>query len=145
MTFRLLVGLDGASSGDRALAHARTLARAMDACEVVAIYVIEWSPFTFQTAEENAQRHKRRTEEIRLATERVVDPAVQALRADGFSARGLVHHGDVAEIIARQAGEIGADQIVIGRSSETGFTRRFFGSSSINLVLHAPVPVTVVG
>ena len=38
----------------------------------------------------------------------------------------------------------GAEQIVVARSSEGGFVNRVFGTSTVNLVLHASVPVTVV-
>jgi nucleotide-binding universal stress UspA family protein len=145
MTVKIVVGLDGTETGERALAFAKDLASKMDACELIAIYVIEWSPFTFQTAEENAQRHKRREEEIALATARIVDPAVAALKAAGFKASGIVRHGDVAETLNKLTVENGGSQIIVGRASSDGFAKRVFGSSTQNLVMHASVPVTVVG
>ena len=145
MTDKIVIGLDGTDTGDRALTFAKNLATHMDACELLAIYVIEWSPFTFQTPEENEQRHKRRDEEINLAMTRIVTPAVTALREAGFTAEGLVRHGDVAETINALAVENGGTQIVVGRSSANGFTKRLFGSSTQNLVMHADMPVTVVG
>lgn len=145
MTAKIVIGLDGTDTGERALAFAKDLASKMDACELLAIYVIEWSPFTFQTAEENEQRHARREEEIALATSRIVDPAVKALTEAGFTASGLVRHGDVAETLNRLTVENGGAQIIVGRGSSDGFTKRLFGSSTQNLVMHADVPVTVVG
>lgn len=145
MTVKIVIGLDGTETGERALAFATDLASKIDACELLAIYVIEWSPFTFQTAEENEQRHKRREEEIKLATSRIVDPAVKRLNEAGFSASGLVQHGDVAETLNRLAVDNGATQIIVARASSDGFAKRFFGSSTQNLVMHADVPVTVVG
>jgi len=124
MSVKIVIGLDGTDTGERALAFAKDLAAKMDACELIAIYVIEWSPFTFQTAEENAQRHKRREDEIALATSRIVDPAVASLTL-------TVEHG--------------ASQIIVGRGSSDGFAKRIFGSSTQSLVMHADVPVTVVG
>lgn len=145
MTTRIVIGLDGTDTGERALNFAKDLASRIDGCELIAIYVIEWSPFTFQTAEENAQRHKRREEEIELAMARIVDPAVTALKDAGFNARGLVRHGDVAETLNKLAVEAGGSQIIVGRASEGGFSKRLFGSSTQNLVMHADMPVTVVG
>ncbi len=145
MTAKIVIGLDGTETGERALAFAKDLASRIDACELLAIYVIEWSPFTFQTAEENEQRHKRREEEIALATSRIVDPAIKALQDAGFTATGLVRHGDVAETLNRLTVENGGTQIIVGRASADGFTKRLFGSSTQNLVMHADVPVTVVG
>ncbi len=145
MTVKIVIGLDGTDTGERALTFAKDLASKIGDCELVAIYVIEWSPFTFQTAEENAQRHKRREEEIALATSRVVQPAVTQLEKDGFKATGMVRHGDVAETLNRMTVELGAVQIIVGRASSDGFAKRIFGSSTQNLVMHADVPVTVVG
>lgn len=145
MTVKIAIGLDGADTGDRALAFAKDLAAKIDGCELVVIYVIEWSPFTFQTAEENAMRHKRREEEIALATSRIVDPAIAKLQEAGFKATGIVRHGDVAETLNKLAVSNGASQIIVGRASAHGFSTRIFGSSTQNLVMAASVPVTVVG
>ncbi|EEX09741.1 UspA domain protein [Ruegeria lacuscaerulensis ITI-1157] len=144
MTTKIVIGLDGTETGERALEFAKNLAKLIGGCELIVAYVIEWSPYTFQTPEENAQRHKRREEEIALAKSRVVEPAVAALKAEGFNARGVVRHGDVAETLNAITVENGASQIVVGRASADGFKKRIFGSSTQNLVMHADVPVTVV-
>ena len=145
MTVKITVGLDGTETGERTLSFARDLASRIEDCTLIVVYVIEWSPFSFQTAEENEQRHKRREEEIEIATTRVVAPAIKALEEGGFSATGVVQHGDVAETLNRITVEHGATQIIVGRVSAGGFTKRLFGSSTQNLVMHADVPVTVVG
>lgn len=141
---KLVIGLDGQSSGEKALAFAKNMAANMDSCELIVVYVIEWSTFSFQTAEENAQRHKRREEEITVAMERVVNPAVDLLTKAGLTARAVVRHGDVADTIDGIAHEEGASQIIVARSSDGGLTSRIFGSSTANLVMNARVPVTVV-
>lgn len=144
MSAKIVVGLDGSGSGERALAHAKKLAALIGSCELVVVHVIEWSPYSFQTPEENAMRHKRREEEIAAARSRVIDPAVADLKQEGFEARGVVRHGDVADLLNAVAVEEGADQIVVARTSEGGLVQRIFGSSTVNLVTHASVPVTVV-
>lgn len=141
---KLVIGLDGHTSGEHALAFARDLAVRTTDCELIVVYVIEWSPFSFHSAEENAQRHKRREEEIAVAMERVVNPAVKGLTEAGLTARAVVRHGDVADTIDNIAHKEGASQIIVGRSSAGGVTTRLFGSSTANLVMDARVPVTVV-
>ena len=141
---KLVIGLDGHGSGDKALAFAKDLASKTGGCELIVVYVIEWSPFSFQTAEENAERHKRREEEITVAKERVVNPAVASLQEAGLTAKAIVRHGDVADTIDAVAHEEGASQIIVARSSSGGLTSRIFGSSTANLVMNARVPVTVV-
>lgn len=145
MTTKLVVGLDGHSSGERALAYAKQMAALIGDCEVIIVYVIEWSPYSFQTAEENAERHKRREEEISIANERVVDPAVTSLTETGITVRGLVKHGKVANTLNDVSITEQAEQIIVSRSSESGLSQRLFGSSTANLVMNASVPVTVVG
>lgn len=145
MTSTIVVGLDGHGSGERALAHAEHLAKLIGDCDLIVAYIVEWSPYSFQTPEENAIRHKRREEEIATAKQRVVDPSIKKLVDSGLTAKGIVRHGDVAAALNAISEENGAIQIVVGRSSEGGFAKRIFGSASSNLVMSASVPVTVVG
>lgn len=140
----LVVGLDGSPGGEKAVQHARSLIKPEAGDSLKLVYVIEWSPFSFQTAEENAARHKRREEEIAIAQERVLAPALEALKAKGVTAEGVVRHGDAAEILDEVADEAGAAGIVIARSSASGLRSRLFGSVAANLVMNARVPVTVV-
>lgn len=144
MSTKIVIGLDGHSSGEKALAYGEHLADLIGDCELVVVYVIEWSPFSFQTPEENAERHKRREEEIATAQTRVVDPALAQMKQAGIEGIGIVRHGDVATTLDAISKEQKADQIVVSRSSDDGFTKRLFGSSTSNLVMHASVPVTVI-
>lgn len=145
MTAKLVIGIDGHETGSRALEYGKRLAALIGDCELLVAYIIEWSPYSFQTPEENAIRHKRREEEIATAMERIIDPAVKALIDDGLNARGIVRHGNVADALDAICVEEKADQIVVSRSSEGGIAKRIFGSSTANLVMGASVPVTVVG
>lgn len=144
MSTKLVIGLDGHSSGERALEFGSHLAKQLGSCELLVVYVIEWSPYSFQTAEENAQRHKRREEEIATARERVVDPAIKQLSDAGLSATAIVRHGDVADTLNAVAKAEGAAQIVVARSTDKSLSKRIFGSSTASLVMEATVPVTVV-
>lgn len=144
MSTKLVIGLDGQSSGERALEFGTKLAEQIGSCELLVVYVIEWSPYSFQTAEENAQRHKRREEEISTAQERVVEPALAQLKKAGMTATGMVRHGDVADTLNSVAKKEGAAQIIVARSTDKSLSKRIFGSSTATLVMEASVPVTVV-
>jgi nucleotide-binding universal stress UspA family protein len=137
----LVVGLDGSPGGEKAVAHARRMGADGP---LTLVYVIEWSPFSFQTPEENATRARRREQEIAVARQRVLDPALAALKAAGVEAEGVVRHGDAADILDDVAVKRGAEGIVIARVSADGLKSRIFGSVAANLVMHARVPVTVV-
>ena len=73
MTKVLLVGIDGSKCGERALEYAAEWAAA-SGHQLIVAHVIEWSPYTFNTPEENEMRHKRREEEIERAKAQVLDP-----------------------------------------------------------------------
>ncbi|MDJ0947285.1 MAG: universal stress protein [Alphaproteobacteria bacterium] len=139
----MLVGIDGSEGGRRAADFAAERAKAGKARLVVA-YVIEWSPYTFNTPEENEMRHKRREEEIERATSEVLDPQVAELKKTGLQVEGMVRHGHAAEVLSSLAKETGACQIFIGRKGLSKLQMMLFGSVAGSLVQISPVPVTVV-
>ena len=143
MTDTLLVGVDGSEGGKRAVDFAADRAKESGARLLVA-YVIEWSPYTFNTPEENEVRHKRREEEIARAESEVLAPLVEALKADGIAAEGVVRHGHAAEVLSGLASEHGARQVFIGRRGISQLKALLFGSVAGSLVQISPVPVTVV-
>ena len=143
MTDTLLVGVDGSDGGKRAAEFAAGRAKESGARLVVA-YVIEWSPYTFNTPEENEQRHKRREEEISRAESEVLRPLVASLKSEGIDAEGVVQHGHAAEVLSRMAQDRGARQIFIGRRGISQLKAMLFGSVAGSLVQISPVPVTVI-
>lgn len=145
MPVTIIVGVDGSDAGNRALAHAKRLATLIgDSCSLVLVCVVEWSPYNFQTVEENALRKKHKQEEVHSATERVITPLLTALKEEGIQAEGRVVHGKPAAILNKIAIEKQADQIVVARSTDHGLSARVFGSVTAQLVMRAEVPVTVV-
>ena len=143
MADTLLVGVDGSDCGVRAVEFAAKRAKDGNARLVVA-YVIEWSPYTFNTPEENEKRHKRREEEISRAESEVLAPVVSSLTQDGVNAEGVVRHGNPAEVLSSLAVENKASQIFIGRRGLTKLQALLFGSVAGSLVQISPVPVTVI-
>lgn len=140
----IVVGLDGSNAGARALDFAMAQAKQIGDCTIAICYVIEWSPFSFQTPEENEQRHKRREEELAMARERVLDPAVKETEAAGHKVVGVIKHGDVADILDDLAKAHNASQIVVGRVGARGLKERLFGGVTGRLVAAASVPVTII-
>jgi nucleotide-binding universal stress UspA family protein len=140
----IVVGLDGSDAGERALAHAKRLARLIGDCELVLAYVIEWTPYSFHTPEELAERHKRREQEIGQAHAHVLDAPAQAAAAEGFRVATEVRHGDPAALLDQIAQERSAEQIVLGRTGARGLRERVFGGISGKLVASATVPVTII-
>ena len=138
-----LVGIDNSDGSRRALEFARKRAKNAGA-KLVVTYVIEWSPYSFNTPEENEQRHKRREEEISSATNGVLNPALEQLKTSGIEVEGIVRHGNVADVLNGLATECGADLIIVGRIGESGLKSMIFGSVTTKLIQLASVPITVV-
>ena len=141
---RILVGLDGSAPGERALAHGKMLARLIGECELILVYVIEWSPYEFHTPQELDERHKRREEELAQAHAHILEPARKATEAEGFKVETVVRHGDPVSILEELAVSRGAAQIVIGRTGHRGMRERLFGGVSGRLIASASVPVTII-
>ncbi len=143
-TSTIVVGLDGGEAGARALDFATGQAKLIGQCELKLVYVIEWSPFSFQTPEENEERHMRREQELKTAQERIMDPAVKKASDGGLMVQGIVRHGDVADILDDVAKKNSAQQIVVGRVGLRGLKERLFGGVTGRLAVASSVPVTII-
>lgn len=143
MSTTILVGVDASDSSTRAVRHAARLSAGADTTLVVA-HVIHWSPFTFNTPMENEERHLRRTEEIAQAEEHIIAPMAKIADEAGLTVRTEIRHGQPARTLVALAQEAGADQIVVGRTGDSGFHDAVFGSVVGRLAQTSPIPVTVV-
>ena len=143
MSKSILLAIDGSSGGAHALQHILALTDSASV-KVVLAYVIEWSPYSFNTPEENAERHKRRESEISRAEAGVVNPAQDKLKAKGFQVDAVVRHGAPAETLINLAHEHGVSEIIIGRRGQSGIKSLIFGSVAGSLIQTSPIPVVVV-
>ena len=143
MSNTLLVGTDCSNCSNRALEFASE--RALDTGDQLIIaYVIEWSPYTFNTPRENEMRHKRREEEISRAENEIINPLVEKYSAMGIDVSGVVRHGHAAHTLNALADEIDASVIFVGRKGTSSLKSLLFGSVAGTLVQIADRPVTVV-
>ena len=143
MSEKILVGIDGTEDNRRAVNYAVNWAKKSKA-KLILVYVIKWSPFTFQTPEENEERHKRRKEEINIANERVLEPLLESLESEGLEITGLVRHGEVADSLIYIAKKHGVTDIVVGRIGESCVKTLIFGSVVAKLIQISHIPVTIV-
>jgi len=134
---------DGSSAGRRAVDLALGQAKASGAKLVIA-HVLEWSPYSFLTQEELAERHKRRNQELDRAAKAVIKPLEDALKGSGVTIDTVIKYGHVAETLCDIAKKEGASQIFIGRTGQSTIVERIFGSVAGSLAQIAPVPCTIV-
>jgi nucleotide-binding universal stress UspA family protein len=139
----LLVGIDCSNCSNRALQYAADWAQVLKS-QLIVVHVIDWSPYSFNTAQENEERHKRREAELQRAHQEIVDPIVSELREKNVFARGVIRHGHPAETIQMVAEEFGATNIIIGKTGSSRIKSQLFGSVANTLVQISKIPVTVV-
>jgi nucleotide-binding universal stress UspA family protein len=138
----VLVGVDSSDASKRAIEFARDRAKALGVSVVLA-HVIPWSPYSFNTPEENETRSQRRAAELAAAQEQVIEPAL-AIIGDEVEAIPVVKHGDRAELLNALAREYDSFHILVGRTGESRMKTKLFGSVPGQLIQMADVPVTVV-
>ncbi len=143
MTDTILIGIDGSEASEHAVNFAVAQAKSGNT-RLILGYVVEWSPYTFNTPEENEQRHLRRKEEIQTAKERVLNPILKSIESEGVKTLGVVRHGQVADALLQIAKEQDAGQIVVGRIGHSGIKSLLFGSVATKLIQLADIPVTIV-
>ncbi|CRL12015.1 universal stress protein [Phaeobacter italicus] len=143
MASKIVVGYDGSTSARSALDFALNVARAQGGSIVVA-HVLEWSPYSFLSAEELAERHKRRSEELERAEQALIKPLLKDMETSGVDVTAEVKYGNIAEVLVKIAKSENADLIVIGRTGHSALSSRLFGSVAGTLAQAAPVPVTIV-
>ena len=146
MSLVFLVGVDCSSCGSRALDYAADRAEVKDAKLLVA-HVIEWSPFSFSTPQENEERHKRREEEIQRAYDDIINPILKDLADRDIDVEGVaaLRDGCLAGHDAtpgREGGERGgvADDLEgeDGRHGELGETELLLGGPAASAELQSP-------
>jgi nucleotide-binding universal stress UspA family protein len=101
------------------------------------------TPVAELTAEAVESIAELREEMIREAGENTRRAADQ-LETAGLSAETAVREGDPRWVIVDEAGEWGADLIVVGSHGYTGIKRLLLGSIAQSVVAHAPCSVEVV-
>lgn len=139
----LLVGIDASECAQRALDYAASRAE-LSKSQLIIAHVIDWSPFSFNTPQENEERHQRREAELDRAHKEIVDPRVSELRERGLYARGVIRHGHPAETLSSVADEFGVTNIIIGKTGSSRIKTQLFGSVANTLVQISNQPVTVV-
>lgn len=143
MSHKIVVGYDDSESAKSALEFARAIAVAQGS-ELIVAHVLEWSPYSFLTPEELAERHKRRREELERAESALLGPALKSLEGSGLTVSTALKYGHIAETLCEIAAGAKASQIVIGRTGHSSLSSRLFGSVAGSLAQASPVPVTIV-
>ncbi len=129
---RILIPLDTNRLSEGKLPYSEAHARAFGA-ELLLLHVIPHSP--------------PRSERVSLAEAQALsylNALAARLRASGLAAHCLVRHGNVAEVIVREALLQEADLVVIGSNTRRGLPHLLTGSIADEVIAHCHCPVLVV-
>jgi len=139
---RLVVPLDGSAASECALDHALALAAAKPGALLILLNVqtpdaLGFPDIRMSGADARALACRQ--------SERVLRKSVEACEQHHVSCETRAEYGEpVAETIVRVAGEVGADQIVMGARGLGRFRGLMLGSVTTQVVHLADVPVTLV-
>jgi nucleotide-binding universal stress UspA family protein len=139
---RIVLGYDGSESGQRALLDSREIANWSQA-ELVLVAVMPLPVASlgpeggvYDPVVEDLERERYRA---------VLESGVARLAQAGLQSRGEVLSGDPVQELARAAGRLQADLIVVGHKHLEGWAARWWrGSVSKHLIEEAPCSVLVV-
>ena len=143
MSRKILVGYDGSPASRRALEFAIDRAKARGE-DVLLAHILEWSPYSFLTPNELEERHRRRKEELERAETAILKPAIAAVESTGVTIETVLKYGHIAETLCKLAEQNDVSLVMIGRTGDSAFSARIFGSVAGTLAQIAPVPVTIV-
>lgn len=144
MSYDVVVGVDTSDASRRAVQFACKLQSSDLVGPMLLVHVVPWSPFSFNTPQENEQRHAQRKAEVQAALEQVLQPMQQVAEEAGGSADIRVRHGDPVEVIEDIARTESARLLIVGRTGDTGIRQRLFGGLPAHLVQSCGIPVVVV-
>jgi len=138
---KLLIPVDGSDHAKRALRHALSLRGGGCVAELHLLNVqepiVDWEVRRFLRDEEIDKMLREKAEAILAEAEAIVAEA-------GCTASRSVAIGDVAQVIAEQATELGCGQIVMGTHGRGAFTGLLLGSVSTKVLHLVDTPVTLV-
>lgn len=136
---RILIGVDGSDDSRRALEWAVELAGPLGA-EVVAVHALGLLE-QLEPDGEPVPTASHRAEIVRVFEQEWCAPLDSAA---GVCSRRLVEDGPPAMVLLRVAEQDDVDLVVVGSRGIGGFDELLLGSTSTQVMQHAPVPVTVI-
>ena len=108
------------------------------------VHVLQWSPYSFLTAEELDERKMRRRQELERARTTLLDPLVAEISAEGVTVDCEIRFGAPTEIILAVAEHQKATMIFVGRTGRGPAQNKIFGSVTLGLAQVARIPTVIV-
>ena len=138
---RILLAVDGSEASEEA---ARQFSeRPWPAASVVRVLSVVPSVYPAIPEATALPDFARIVQELTEGAEKHVQEVAESLRPSEFQVETRVRHGDPRLEVVEEAGEFGADIVVLGSNGRTGIQRWLLGSVAEYVVRHAPCSVEV--
>lgn len=139
---RIVLAYDGSTPGQQALLDCHDIAQWSQA----ELFLVAVMPAPVSAVGLEGYVYDPKVDELTKATyQTTLGTGVGRLAASGLTVHGEVLVGDAVDEIARYAGRINADLIVVGHKHLEGWAARWWrGSISKSLIEHSPCSVLVV-
>jgi len=131
---KILVPVDFSDCSDKALQYAIAFAKQFDA-EVTLLHVVEPYPVTPEAYTLNMIPGRYRKEDLE---------ALASIAHDSVQCATVLRSGTPHAEIVRLAKELSIDLLILSTHGRTGLARAIVGSTTEQVVRHAPCPVLVV-
>jgi nucleotide-binding universal stress UspA family protein len=141
---RILVPLDGSDTASRGFEEAVAVARAMNS-SLVLLHAVDAFPVLAEMA--TASSYQQIEENARRFGEDLLVRARSTAADHGVAAETRLVEaisGRAADVIVREARDLGCDLIVMGTHGRRGFSQLMMGSDAMAVARSADVPVLLV-
>jgi len=138
---RVLIPTDGSEDATYAVQNGLSLAKLINAKEVIALYVKDMA-ILYGTPEDNEILFINTT--LQEEGKNVLNAVKEEGKKIGVEVESLIVEGHPANEILTVAEERDIDIIVLGTLGRTGISRMLMGSVAEKVTRHAPCPVFVV-
>jgi nucleotide-binding universal stress UspA family protein len=143
MTFKnIVVAIDGSKESDRAVEVAVELAGRI-ASKITFLHVVSVPEFG-ETKILDDKLTKKIQDALVETGKKITSKAARASQAAGVAASEKIAIGYPATTILTEAGELGADLIVMGSKGTAGVRRMLVGSTAEKVIRWSSIPVLVI-
>ena len=146
MYSHILVPLDGSELAECSLRHAKAIATGCKGAKLTILRVIEPLPERVASALMKAGEGmlQKTEQEGRMIAKDYIVKVENGLKAEGFSAQGMIRDGMASDEIMDYSRKNNVDLIVMSTHGRSGISLFFFGSVAEKVSRHSAIPVLLI-
>jgi nucleotide-binding universal stress UspA family protein len=146
MYSHILVPLDGSELAECSLRHAKAIAKGCKGAKLTILRVIEPMPerVASNLIKAGEGMLQKTEQEGRMMAKDYIAKVENGLKAEGFSAQGMVRDGMASDEIMDYTRKNNVDLIVMSTHGRSGISLFFFGSVAEKVSRHSAIPALLI-